>query len=322
MKKDITVNLKNFFEFGAEVLDLECVIGDDFLDCTIQEAVLNRPGLALTGFQKYFADCRIQVFGMAEYAYLRDLDEKRRRKTLTDFFRHRFPCLILARNRRALPEMVELAREYRIPILRTPMVTYDFIHSATMLIARMTAPSEKVQGTMMDIRGIGVLIQGEAMIGKTETALGLLDMGHSLVADEITMLRRSSWGGLVGSAVELTRFHMEIRGVGLVHVPSLYGIASVRADKRLDLIVNLYRPEEGLREAASDNLAGEEHKYAKMLGVGIPVVGIPVRVGRNIAEIVEVAALNHKLKLSGRDAAKELDERVIAELVQKRGASD
>lgn len=321
MKKNISVNLKKFYELGAEILGLECVSGEDLLDRSVEEAVLNRPGLALSGFQKYFAENRIQVFGMAEYAYLRDLEQQQRRRSLTDFFKHRFPCLILARNRLALPEMDELARQYRIPILRTPMVTYDFIHSATMLIARMTAPSSKVQGTMMDIRGIGVLIQGEAMIGKTETALGLLDMGHSLVADEITILRKSSWGGLIGSAVDLTRFHMEIRGVGLVHVPSLYGIASVRTDKRLDLIVKLFRPEKGEQEAGG-NLAGEEQEYEEMLGVGIPVVSIPVRIGRNIAEIVEVAALNYKLKLSGHDAAKELDERVIAELLQKRDASD
>lgn len=303
------------------MLELECVFGEELMDREIQEAVLNRPGLALSGFQKYFAKNRIQVFGMAEYAYLRNLSAENRKRSLADFFKHRFPCLILARNRKALPEMIELAKEYDIPILRTPMVTYDFIHSATVLIAHLTAPRKKMQGTMMDVRGIGVLIQGDAMIGKTETALGLLEMGHSLVADEITIVRQSSWGGLIGSSVELTKFHMEIRGLGIVHVPSLYGIASVRAEKQLDLVVKLFRPSADKIES-NDQLSGEKQKHVTLFGIHVPIVSIPVTAGRNIAEIVEVAALNQKLKQSGHDAAKELDARVISELVRKRGASD
>jgi HPr kinase/phosphorylase len=319
--KNISINLKSLYEFSSKMLELECVYGEHLLNRSIQEAVLNRPGLALSGFQKYFAKDRIQVLGMAEYAYLRNLDSEDRRKALTDFFKHRFPCLILARNRKALPEMIELAKKYDVPILRTPMVTYDFIHSATVLIAHLTAPRKKLQGTMMDIRGIGVLIQGDAMIGKTETALGLLEMGHSLVADEVTIIRQSSWGGLIGSSVELTKFHMEIRGLGIVHVPSLYGIASVRAEKQLDLIVKLYRPEPG-RIDSGDQLSGDNQKYVSLFGISVPLVSIPVTAGRNIAEIVEVAALNQKLKQSGHDATKELDARVIDELLRKRGASD
>lgn len=318
--KNISVNLKEFFEFGKDQLDMECVTGEGILDRNVQEAVLNRPGLALSGFQKYFANDRIQVFGLSEYAYLKDMSERERKKSLDNFFRHKFPCLILARNRKALPEMLDLSKKYRIPILRTSMVTYDFIHSATMLIDHITAPEKKLQGTMMDIRGIGVLIQGEPMIGKTETALGLLDLGHSLVADEVTIVRRSSWGGVIGSAVELTRFHMEIRGIGIVHVPSLYGITSVRAEKQLDMIVNLQRPDDKLISDQKDNNENNEHKT--IFKIQLPFVSIPVRTGRNMAQLVEVAALNQKLKQLGHDATKELDARVISELIQKRGASD
>lgn len=321
MNKSISVNLKHFYDFGRKTLDLRCVFGEEYLDRNIQQAVLNRPGLALCGFQKYFAKNRIQVFGMAEYAYLRNLGAQDCTRALSNFFKHKFPCLILARNRKALPEMVQFAEQYNIPILRTSMVTYDFIHSATMLIAHLTAPQKKMQGTMVDIRGIGVLIQGEPMIGKTETALGLLEMGHSLVADEITIVRQSSWGGLIGSAVELTRFHMEIRGLGIVHVPSLYGIASVRDEKQLDLIVRLYNIDDDQGETRNQ-LNSNNRKSVNLFGISIPVIEIAVRPGRNVAEIVEVAALNQKLKQSGHDAAKELDARVIKELIQKRGASD
>ncbi|MFO8089861.1 MAG: HPr(Ser) kinase/phosphatase [Desulfatiglandaceae bacterium] len=320
MKKSISVNLKEFYEFGKSQLDLECVTGEEHLDRNVQEAIMNRPGLALSGFQKYFANDRIQVFGLAEYAYLRDLSQQQRKKSLENFFKHKFPCLILARNRKALPEMMELAEKYEIPILRTSMVTYDFIHSATMLIDHITAPQKKLPGTMMDIRGIGVLIQGEPRIGKSETALGLLDMGHSLVADEVTLIRRSSWGGLMGSAVELTRFHMEIRGLGIIHVPSLYGITSVRAEKQLDMIVNLQKPTE--EEISNKQTGAENNEHKAFFGIKIPLIRVLVRSGRNIAQIVEAAALNQKLKQLGHDATKELDARVISELIQKRGVSD
>lgn len=321
MKKNISVNLRDFYEFGRRRLSLECVYGEEFMDKLVSEAVLNRPGLAISGFQKYFANCRIQVFGMAEYAYLNHLDDSERKKALGDFFQHRFPCAIMARNRRPLPEMIELAEKYEVPILRTPMVTYDFIHSATMLIAHMTAPRKKMQGTMVDIRGIGVLLQGDPMIGKSETALGLLALGHSLVADEITIVHQSSWGGVFGSAVELTRYHMEVRGLGILHIPSLYGIASVRAEKRLDLIVNLYRPDEG-DSSNSDGFSNDAQEYVSLFGIKVPLVKIAVRPGRNLAELVELAALNQKLRQSGHDATKELDARVIRELIQERGTSD
>jgi len=319
MKKKISLNLKDFYEFGKDQLKLKCICGEEYLDRSVPQAVLNRPGLALCGFQKYFATDRIQVFGLAEYAYLRHLSEKDRSNSLESFFAHKFPCLILARNRKALPEMIVMAEKYQVPILRSPMVTYDFVHSATMLIDHMTAPQKKLPGTMMDIRGIGVLIQGEPMIGKTETALGLLDMGHSLVADEVTIIRKASWGGLIGSAVGLTRFHMEIRGLGIVHVPSLYGITSVRAEKQLDMVVHLHKPE---FEEADNESNGEFSEHQTLFGIEIPLIRIPVRSGRNMAQLVEVAALNQKLKQLGHDATKELDARVISELIQKRGASD
>ncbi len=321
MKKSIAVNLREFYEFGRQTLNMEIVAGEEHMDRIVSEAVLNRPGLAISGFQKYFANCRIQVIGMAEYAYLTNLGEDELRKSLSDFFKHKFPCMIMARNRKPLPEMIELAAQYKIPILRTTMVTYDFIHSATMLIAHMTAPTKKMQGTMVDIRGIGVLIQGEPMIGKSETALGLISLGHSLVADEITIVRQASWGGIIASAGDLTRFHMEIRGLGLIHVPSLFGIASVRSVKQLDMIVKLYRPDDSAA-SASDGMNNDIQEYTSVFGIKIPFIRIAVRAGRNVSELVELAALNQKLKQSGHDAAKELDDRVISQLIQKRGASD
>jgi HPr kinase/phosphorylase len=148
--------------------------------------------------------------------------------------------------------------------------------------------------------------------------LGLIEMGHSLVSDDVTILSKSSWGGLMGSAVELTRFHMEIRGIGIIHVPSLYGVTSVRGEKQLDVIIELYQPDEETKGIDLD----EVHEVQKILGVEVPMLRIPVRSGRDIAHLVQVAALNQKLRLLGHDATKELDERVVRELTKKRGSSD
>jgi len=318
MQKKNRLLVRQFYDLGREALHMDCLSGEAHLDQLIPEASINRPWLALAGFHQYFANKRLQVLGLAEHAYLNNLPKADRKAQLDAFFNAGIPGVVLARNRRMMPEMKELSEKYRVPVLRSALITRQFIHLGTMMLDNLTAPRTKVRGTMVDIQGIGTLIQGKPFIGKSETALGLIEMGHSLVSDDVTILRKSSWGGLMGSAVELTRFHMEIRGIGIIHVPSLYGVTSVRGEKQLDVIIELYQPDEETKGIDLD----EVHEVQKILGVEVPMLRIPVRSGRDIAHLVQVAALNQKLRLLGHDATKELDERVVRELTKKRGSSD
>ncbi|HKL21470.1 MAG TPA: hypothetical protein VJ904_06665, partial [Tichowtungia sp.] len=215
-----------------------------------------------------------------------------------------------------LPELLALAEEYGIPLLRTGMITSHFINESTLLIEELTAPRGRVQGTMLEIMGIGVLLQGRAGIGKSETALSLMERGYSLVADDVTEVIRNSNGQVIGYANELTRYHMEIRGVGIVHIPSLFGVGAIRRESVLDLVIELHPYENDEDEERTGILPSE----IDVLNSKFPFYSLPVSPGRDMANIVEATALNHKLKTLGHDAAKELDEKVIGTFLRRTGA--
>lgn len=314
MQTKLTV--RDFYEQGREHLSLSVEYGEKHLWRPVHEAAINRPGLALAGFFQYFANRRIQVVGLAEYAYLKSLADQERTKRMTALLAQHVPCLVITRNRHALPEMVAAAGRYRVPILRSALITSRFINVATVILENMAAPSVRVQGTMVDIMGIGVLIEGRPGVGKSEVALGLIERGYSLVADDVTVLRRESSGRIVASAPEITRYHMEIRGLGIIHVPSLFGVASMRKEMRLDMIVHLHPLKQDSEE---DDRTGFNSGVRDVLGVRIPVINLPVAPGRDMAHVVEVAALNQKLRNMGHDAAKELDEKLVEILVHKSG---
>ncbi|HMP77695.1 MAG TPA: HPr(Ser) kinase/phosphatase [Kiritimatiellia bacterium] len=309
------ITVRQLFEAGKESLGLVVETGAEYLDAPITEEALNRPGLALAGFFNHFALRRVQVLGLAEYSYLKSLPREHQMERLGEMFKRRIPAVVITRNRHATEEMKALSARHRIPVLRTNMITGRFINEATVLIAHLTAPSTRVHGTTVDIMGIGVLIEGEPGIGKSETALTLIERGHSLVADDITVLRRTSEQGIAASAVDITRYHMEIRGLGIIHVPSLFGVASMRRETALDLIVRLQRPSP---EMESDR-SGLTPQTRDVLGVNIPLITLPVAAGRDLAHVVEVAALNQRLKNLGHDAAKELDEKLIHSLSTRKG---
>lgn len=308
------ITVGRFLEEGAIPLSLEAVTGEMGLQNVVGELALNRPGLALAGFFEYFANSRAQVIGLAENAYLKNLSHEERLQRLSKLFEQKIPCLVLTRGRRALPEMVECAEKFGVPILRTPLLTERFVNRATVLMETLSAPVLKYQGTMLEIKGVGVLMEGRAGIGKSETALMLIERGHSLVSDDLTSLRRDSSGLIMGYAEDVTRYHMEIRGLGIIHVPSLFGVASMRREARLDLVVRL----ESLDSHGDYDRTGLDMETATILGVEIPLLTIPVAAGRDIAHVVEVAALNQKLKHLGHDAAKELDEKLVRILERKR----
>ena len=308
----MALTVRKFLEAGRGALALEVECGEAYLDNEIPEEALNRPGLALAGFFRYFARRRMQVFGLAETAYLQSLPPPERMGRLRGLFRQRIPVLVVTRQRHAMQEMVKLSSEFRIPVLRSPLITGRFMNAATVLIDNLTAARTRVHATMVDIMGVGVLLEGEPGIGKSETALALIERGHSLVADDIAVLRRSQ-NTLLASAVEITRYHMEIRGLGIIHVPSLFGVSALRGETRVDLIIRLQR----LDPSFEQDRSGLTDKYREVLGVNLPLIELPVAAGRDLAHVVEVAALNQRLKSLGHDAAKELNEKLISQLTSK-----
>jgi len=304
----ISVRVADFLEAGKVRLKLQIVAGKSGVGHLIGEGTINRPGLGLAGFFKHFPEQRIQVIGLAEHAYLDSLSEKERKKRFEALLDEKIPCIIFTRGKRVYPEIESLCEKSKVPLLRTPLITKHFVNAATIIMENLRAPHTKQQGTMVEIMGMGVLIEGRSGLGKSDTALALLKRGHCLVADDITALRRDTSGAIIGYPVKVTQYHMEIRGLGIIHVPSLFGVASVRESKRLDLVVTLCRPGDDL---GKDDLPGAVSS-CDILGVDIPRVFITVETGRDISNVVETAALNMRLRNLGHDAEKELDERLIS----------
>ncbi len=308
-----SVSVSDFFGAGQDALGLEIVSGQDEMGRTISEPAMNRPGLALSGFLQYFAHRRVQVLGHAENAYLLSLDEATRVERIRKMLECRVPCVVITRNRKIISGITELANESRTPVLKSGMITGDFVNRATIIMEDLQTPVMKIQGTMMDILGVGVLIMGAPGIGKSETAMALLRRGHSLVSDDLTDLKMDSSGVVIASCPTGIRYHMELHGLGIIHVPSIFGVASVRGRKTLDLVIKLARAET-LRDAGPD----DPNAVVAMLGSSVTCVTIPVAPGRDIAGLVEIAALDQKLKKLGHDAAKELDEKLIKRMSEGR----
>jgi HPr kinase/phosphorylase len=308
----VSITVKTLWDEGREKLSLSIVAGGQHLDRKLPETAMNRPGLALTGFFQYFANQRLQIFGLAEFTYLKSLSQEEKVRRLVDLFEQQIPGIVITRNRKAPREILELAELHKVPVLRTPMVTMNFVNECTVLLEKVTAPQERIQGTCMELMGIGVLLRGDPGIGKSETALSLVERGYSLVSDDVTEVRCSSRGRLVCWANEVTRYHMEIRGIGIIHVPSLFGVAAIRRQTELDLVIELKAP------TGNEDRTGVHPASVEIMGVQVPCITLPVRSGRDMANIVEVAALNQKLKELGHDAAKELDEKIITRLTRGR----
>lgn len=309
----MAITVSDFFKAVGNKAALEIIDGNRGLARVIHEPAIHRPGLALAGFFRHFAHRRVQVLGMAEHDYLASLSHARRYAALRRLFDHHIPCLIICRNRKPFPEILEIARLARVPVLRSALITGVFVNTVTVIMENLFAPMVNFQGTMVDIMGVGVLIEGRPGIGKSEAALALIIRGYSLVADDFTILRRHDDQTIIGSSSPTTRYHMELRGLGIIHVPSLFGVASVRDEKRLDLIITLRKVNE-----LEDQGLGMVPASLNVLGTELPHVTIPVAPGRDLAHIIEVAGINQKLKHLGHDAAKELDQKLIT-LLSKKG---
>ena len=286
------------------------------LERLIREPTVNRPGLALSGFYSYFAEKRIQVLGSAELSYLRSLEPEMALGRCAQLCERPIPCLVVARGSQVPDCLSEAAGAAGVAIFRSKLVTMNFINAATLALAHDFAPNKSEYGSMVDILGVGTLVRGSSGIGKSECVLGLVERGHSLVSDDITRFRAMEGRELLGTAPELTRHHMEVRGLGVINVMSIFGVGSVRLEKRLDLVVTL----KDWNELQEVDRTGLDQEYFDVLGILVPHVTSPVRTGRDLARLVEVAALDQKLKSMGHHSALEFNER-LTQMIQRNKKS-
>lgn len=312
VKTVASISNEKFYESHAEALGLTLQGEKVGFDRPISEPAMNRPGLALAGFFSYFAPKRVQVLGHAEMAYLRKLPEAMRIDRFRRMCDRDIPCVVVARGLVLEPVLVTVANEHSIPVFGTSHVTMNFLNEATIRLEHEFAPSVTLHGCMVDMRGVGVLIIGKSGSGKSETAIGLLERGASLVADDMVRIKYVG-GELVASSPALSRGYMEIRGIGIVNVANLYGLASIRPDKRLDLVVTL-KPHADLNEV--DRL-GMQQKTHEILGQHVSHVEIPVAPGRDTARMVTIAALDQQLRRLGYNMADEFNQRLLNHMAGK-----
>ena len=299
-----------FYKEHAGSLEMRLIAGEAGFDRIIREPTVNRPGLALSGFTRYFAYKRMQVMGHAEVFYLRSLRQAEREARGAYLFAYKIPCVVFSRSLKPDREFLAAAEQAGVPIFQTPLVTMKFINKATLELEMMFAPRGTELGSMVDILGVGLIIRGESGIGKSESVLALIERGYSLVADDVVKVTLVDGRDVLCTSAELTRDHMEVRGIGIINVAQMFGVKAIRKDKKLDLIVTL-KPWDDVTDV--DRL-GMEQEFVKVLGVDIPHVIIPVRPGRDIARLIEVAAFQIKLRKSGYNAAEDLNNRLLAQM--------
>jgi HPr kinase/phosphorylase len=309
MEHDV-VTVERFYTDHSGSLQLGLLAGAGGLKRIIREPTVNRPGLVLSGFTRYFAHKRLQVIGNAEANFLKSLTPEERTLRCETFFSYKVPCVVFSRNLHPDKLFLRAAEKAAVPVFRCPFVTMKFINLATLALEMMFAPRGTEMGSMVDILGVGVILKGESGIGKSECVLALIERGYSLVADDITKVVLVDGREVVGTCNEITRNHMEVRGIGIINVAAMFGVRSIRHEKKVDLIVTLKL----WNEVPDVDRLGMEQEYINILGVDIPHITIPVRPGRDLARLIEVAAFQTKLKSSGYNPAKELNDRLIARM--------
>ncbi len=275
---------------------------------------INRPALQLTGYFDYFASERIQIIGYVEFTYLMQLEREEKIQRFEAFISKKIPCVIFTSMTEPDEDMLKLAKQYVVPVLVTERTTSGFMAEIIRWLNVQLAPCISIHGVLVDVYGEGVLIMGESGIGKSEAALELLRRGHRLVSDDAVDIRKVSERTLVGSAPDITKHFIELRGIGIVDVKNLYGVESVKDTQSIDLVIKL---EAWDRERQYDRI-GLNEEYTEFLGNKVVCHSVPVRPGRNLAVIVEAAAVNHRQKKMGYNAAQELFNRVQANMSRVR----
>ncbi len=304
------VTVGQFYKEHGKSLEMRLITDEVGFDRVIREPTVNRPGLALSGFTRYFAYKRMQVMGHAEVFYLRSLRSEERVARYAYLFAYKIPCVVFSRSLKPDKEFLAAAAEAGVPVFQSPMVTMKFINKATLELEMMFAPRVSEHGCMVDILGVGVIIKGESGIGKSEAVLALIERGYSLVADDVVRGVLVDGREVLCTSSELTRDHMEVRGIGIINVAQMFGVRAIRKEKTLDLIVTL----KAWNKVDDVDRLGMEQEFVKVLDVDIPHVVIPVRPGRDIARLIEVAAFQTKLRKSGFNAAENLNNRLLAQM--------
>lgn len=279
---------------------------------------VNRPALQLAGFYDHFDNERVQIIGHVEYAYIATMDDSRKVEMYDKLLGSNIPCLVFSRNFYPDPELMRLAEHYRVPVLVSDKTTSDLMAEIIRWLKVKLAPCISIHGVLVDVFGEGVLIMGESGIGKSEAALELIKRGHRLVTDDVVEIRKVSEATLVGSAPDITRHFIELRGIGIIDVKTLFGVESVKDTQEIDIVIKL---EDWNRDKEYDRL-GLEEQYTEFLGNRVVCHSIPIRPGRNLAIIVESAAVNHRQKEMGYNAAQELYNRVQKNLSKKTDEED
>ena len=274
---------------------------------------LNRPGMQMAGFYDYYDPRRIQIIGRLESTYLAKLEPEMQEENLRSWFELGMPALVLARGIKTPLIIKELIEEFGVPLLRTGATPSAFFATLASYLSVALAPRITLHGVLIEVFGVGVLLQGDSGIGKSETALGLIQRRHRLIADDAVEIKRITAGDLMGSAPEVIRNFMEIRGIGIIDIKNIFGISAVDAAHSVDLVINL---EIWNNEKNYDRL-GLEYEHTDLLGVDVPFLTLPVRPGRDLATIIEIACMDNRLKMRGHNAANELNQRLEAEMRRK-----
>ena len=284
----------------------------------VSSADVNRPGLQIIGYYDYFDKERIQILGRVETTYLSHMSSEERKKSAELLLEKKIPALIVSRDQDVFPEFLTAAKKYGVPVLSSKHSTSRFMSVLISYLTAQLAPRITVHGVLVEIYGEGALILGESGVGKSETAMELVKRGHRLIADDAVEIKKVSENRLVGTAPEIIRNFIELRGIGIIDVKKIFGMGSVKENERIDIIINL----ENWNESKHYDRLGLESETTSMLDVKVPSLTIPVKPGRNLAIILEVACMNNKQKRMGYNAAEHLNERLMNQMGQTAGEND
>ncbi len=297
----------------AELLDLKNYTTDiDLKARKIECSDINRPALQLTGYFEHFEQSRVQVIGNVEYTYIQQLSDEEKHHRYSELMKFDIPCVIFCRDLKPGDILMEEAMKQNVPVLGTDRPTSEFVAELIYCLGEQLAPCISVHGVLVDVYGEGVMITGESGIGKSEAALELIRRGHRLVTDDVVEIRKINDHTLIGTSPDITRHFIELRGIGIIDVKTLYGVECVKEKQQIDLVIKL---EDWKKEAEYDRL-GLEEEYTEYLGNKVVCHSLPIRPGRNLAVICETAAVNHRQKKMGYNAAQELYRRVQANLTK------
>jgi HPr kinase/phosphorylase len=311
----VTLTLRDLLAREGNPLQLEPLTGELGLDQPVPDAEVASPGLALAGYTGRFIARRLHVLGETEITYLGSLEPGRRQTAIEGLFAFELPCVFVTKGLEVPPEFLALARTRGVPVLRSKLKTAEFYRFIKPILESAFAPRTTLHGSLADVYGVGLLFVGRSGIGKSECVLDLVERGHRLVADDVVQVTRRGHDVLLGQGHELAGHHMEIRGIGLVDIPTLFGVRSVRQQKRIEVVVRL----EDWETAKDAERTGLSQQETEILGVKIPLVVVPLNPGKNITVISEVVAMMLLLRYSGVDVAAAFNERLIRRMREKRG---